>query len=179
MPLPIQPPAPPPAQSVAAPQADPALELLGKRAPAFALPDQNDRTVKLSDTKGKWVVLAFYPADMTRGCTLQNRAYTAAKEQIAALGAVVYTLSTQDTASKRAFCEKEALSHTLLSDVGGKVAAAYRVLMADRGVARRVTFYVDPRGRVAAVDTRINPQTAAEDTLATLKRLGAGPKEKP
>ena len=178
MPLPAQPPAPP-AAAAPAPQADAALQLLGKRAPAFTLPDQNDKPVRLDAAKGKWVVLAFYPADMTRGCTLQNRAYTAAMEQIAALDALVYTLSTQDTASKRAFCQKESLGHTLLSDVGGKVAAAYRVLIAERGLARRVTFYVDPKGRVAAVDTKINPATAAEDTLATLKRLGAGPKEKP
>jgi len=112
--------------------------LIGKPAPAFTLPDQNDKPASLADSKGKWVVLAFYPADMTPGCTLQNRSYSADADKFAPLNAVVYTVSTQDTASKRTFCSKEGLKHTLLSDVGGKTAAAYHVF--GGSVARRVTF---------------------------------------
>lgn len=173
MPLPQTPPPP----AVVAP-ADAAALRIGQRAPGFTLPDQNDKKVSLKSARGKWVVLAFYPADMTTGCTFQNRAYTADKDKFAPLNAVVYTISTQDTKSKRAFCEKEALSHTLLSDVGGKVAAAYGVLNAERGVARRVTVYIDPKGRIALIDTSINTKNAAADSLATLAKLGAQPKEK-
>jgi thioredoxin-dependent peroxiredoxin len=86
-------------------------------------------------------------------------------------------VSVQDTASKRAFCEKEALVHTLLSDVGAKVAKDYGVLMANRPLARRVTFYINPDGRIALVDGAIRVQTAAEDSLALLAKLGAGLKK--
>ena len=162
----------PPTTSV--PQPDPAAALIGKSAPGFALPDQNDKPVKLSDNKGKWVVLAFYPADMTSGCTLQNRSYTAHIDEFAALNATVFTVSVQDTASKRAFCAKEGLTHTLLSDVGGKTASAFGTLMAGRGISRRVTFYISPGGKITAVDGAIHVQNAAEDSLALLAKLGAG-----
>lgn len=153
--------------------ADPLQELLGKKAPDFTLPDQNDKLVALKAAKKakKWVVLAFYPADMTSGCTLQNKSYTAGKDLFAPLNALVYTISTQDTKSKQAFCQRDALTNTLLSDVGGKTAEAYGVLNKEKGVARRVTFYIDPKGKIAFVDSKINVKTAAEDTVATLKKL--------
>lgn len=152
---------------------DSALELLGKKAPDFTLPDQNDKPVALKSARKakKWVVVAFYPADMTSGCTLQNKSYSAQKAAFAPLNALVYTISTQDTKSKQAFCQRDALTNTLLSDVGGKVATAYGVLNPERGVARRVTFYINPKGQVVAVDTKINVKNAAEDTVATLKKL--------
>ena len=159
--------------AVAAKPADLALELLGKKAPDFTLPDQADKPVKLKDAQKakKWVVLAFYPADMTAGCTLQNKSYSAGKDKFAPLNALVYTVSTQDTKSKQKFCERDALTNTLLSDVGGKVTEAYGVLNKERGVARRVTFYINPKGKIAAVDVKIKVQSAAEDTVAMLQKL--------
>jgi peroxiredoxin len=161
------------APAAAASATDAAAQRVGKPAPAFALPDQNDKMRSLAEQKGRWVVLAFYPADLTQGCTLQNRSYSAQAARFAPLNAAVFTVSTQDTASKRQFCDKESLTHTLLSDVGGKTAEAYGVLMPGRGFARRVTFYIAPDGNVAAVDTDIKVATAAEDSLATLTKLGA------
>lgn len=67
--------------------------------------------------------------------------------------------------------------HTLLSDVGAKVAKDYGVLMSTRPLARRVTFYISPDGRVALVDGAIRVQSAAEDSLALLAKLGAGLKK--
>lgn len=162
---------------VVTPAVDPDVALkalVGKPAPDFSLPDQSDKMRKLSSEKGKWVVLAFYPADKTRGCTLQNQSYSANLTKFKPLNAVVYTLSTQDSASKRDFCATANLKNNLLSDVGGKVAGSYNVLRGQ--VARRVTFYIAPDGTVAEVDTKPRVGTAAEDSLATLKRLSA-PKE--
>ena len=65
----------------AMPSATP-VQLISKRAPDFALLDQADRKVSLKDFKGKWLVIAFYPVDMTSGCTLQNRSYTKAMDAI-------------------------------------------------------------------------------------------------
>jgi len=164
-------PAPAPAAVTVAPDAT-LQALVGKTAPAFTLPDQKDKPVSLADSKGKWVVLAFYPADMTRGCTLQNRSYSASADKFVPLNAVVYTVSTQNTASKREFCSKEGLKHTLLSDEGGKTAGAYGVL--NGSVARRVTFYIAPDETIAAIDTKPNVSTAAEDSLAKLLELSGG-----
>ncbi len=152
-------------------------QLISKRAPDFTLLDQNEKKVALRDFKGKWLVLAFYPVDMTSGCTLQNRSYTKALESIKSIGASVITISAQDTESKRQFCAKEALTHTLLSDTDGAVIRAYRVLR-DGGdpakpIAKRITIYINPDGKIAAVDTKIKPATAAEDSLAILELLGA------
>lgn len=166
---------------VALPSINPST-LISKKAPAFTLLDQSDRKVSLQDFKGKWLVIAFYPVDMTAGCTLQNRSYTKALDGIKAIGANVVTISAQDTASKRQFCEKESLTHTLLSDTNGAVIRAYHVLR-DGGdtakpIAKRITFYVNPDGKIVAVDTKIKPATAAEDTLAILELLGAKKDEK-
>jgi peroxiredoxin len=150
-----------------------ASPLLGQPAPAFSLPDQNDKTHALTDSKGKWTVLAFYPKDETKGCTLQNKSYSAAKEKFGTENAVFYTVSTQDSASKRAFCEKDALTHTLLADVGGKVAKEYGVYREPAGLAKRVTFYIAPDGTVADVDQQIKVATAAEDSLKKLAELKA------
>ena len=146
---------------------------IGQPAPAFSLPDQNDKTRTLADSKGNWVVLAFYPKDETTGCTLQNKSYTAAKEKFGTQNAVFYTVSTQDSASKRAFCAKDALTHTLLADVGGTVAKQYGVFMPANGLAKRVTFYIAPDGAVADVDQKIKVATAAEDSLVRLAALRA------
>jgi peroxiredoxin len=151
---------------------DDATALVGRSAPAWTLPDQNDKARTLAESRGKWVVLAFYPADATPGCTLQNRSYSANAAKFAPLNAAVYTVSTQDTKSKQAFCAKEGLTHTLLSDVGGKTALAYNVLLPG-GVARRVTFYIDPEGRVAHVDAKPAVANAADDSVAILARLAA------
>ena len=142
----------------------------GKPAPDFTLPDQTGKSHALTESKGKWVVLAFYPKDASPGCTIQNHSYTDHKADFAPLNAVVYTISTQDTNSKKAFCEQEKLSNTLLSDVGGNVAKAYRVLL-PLGVAQRFTFYISPDGVIAAVDTKVKTATAAPDSIAMLTKL--------
>ncbi len=83
---------------------------------------------------------------------------------------MAYTLSTQDTTSKKKFCERDALTHILLSDVGAKVAEAYGVKLGN-GMAKRVTFYIDPKGKVVAVDTPTKAQNAAANAVAMLKKL--------
>ncbi len=83
---------------------------------------------------------------------------------------MAYTLSTQDTKSKQAFCQRDSLTHTLLSDVGAKVAEAYGVKLAN-GMAKRVTFYIDPKGKIIAVDSPTKVQNAGANALAMLKKL--------
>ncbi|MBC8143409.1 MAG: peroxiredoxin [Armatimonadetes bacterium] len=152
--------------------------MIGQPAPAFSLPDQNDKTVKLADYKGKWVVLAFYPADMTGGCTMQNRSYTEHNAEFAAKNAVAFTVSTQDSASKREFCTRDSLTHTLLSDVGGKVAKSYDALMDNTTYANRWTYYIKPDGTIAYIDKAVSVGKAATDSLALLDKLAKEDKAK-
>ena len=159
------------APAAASSAADMAQSMVGKPAPDFMLPDQNEAMHNLAEAKGKWVVLAFYPADMTQGCTFQNKSYSANMEKFVPLNAVVYTVSTQDTKSKKQFCDEAGLTHTLLADVGGKVAGQYGVL--NGKYARRYTYYIAPDGTIAGVDTKINTNQAAPDSLAMLAKLQA------
>jgi thioredoxin-dependent peroxiredoxin len=148
--------------------------MIGTTAPEIKLPDQNGKIVDVTGIKGKWKVIAFYPVDMTAGCTFQNKSYSANVDKFAALNAVVFTVSTQDTKSKQEFCSKEGLKHTLLSDVGGKVATRYNVAMDNARfgkIAKRYTFYLDPENKIRDVDTKIEVQRAAEESLETLAKL--------
>ncbi len=124
---------------------------VGAAAPTFALKDQNDKLHKLSDYKGKTVVLAFYPKDDTPGCTAQMCALRDAMPQLKAKGVVVLGISVQDTASKKAFAAKYKLNFPVLADTDTSVAKAYGVLGAS-GVAERITFVIGPDGTLQHVD---------------------------
>ena len=141
------------------------------KAPDFSLPDQNGVIHTLAEAKGKWAVLAFYPMDDSSACTEENKTFTAQKDEFAPLNAVAYTISTQSVESKRTFSQHAALSHTMLSDVGGKVVEQYGAYMGSASMASRVTFYISPDGKIAAVDDNISIMTAARDALEKLKML--------
>jgi thioredoxin-dependent peroxiredoxin len=157
-------------QSLVKPEGDVA-RLLGKTAPTFKLPNQDNQMVSLSNTKGKWLVLVFYPVDMTQGGLLQNKSYTDNKMAFVSLKANVWSISTQDVRSKKAFQNAGRLSNVLLSDVGGKTAKEYGVYNAENRLAQRVTFYIAPDGKIAYIDTSIKIKTAAIDSLNILDRL--------
>ncbi len=147
-----------------------ALEV-GDRAPEVKLPDQNGQLVDVADQYGRWVVLAFYPADATPGCTLEARSVTANFEALQDAEVEVYGVSTQGVESKLAFCEAEGLRQTMLSDVTQTVTTAFGVLMPDRGIAQRVTFYIDPSRHIAHINREVNVETAGADILATVAHL--------
>jgi thioredoxin-dependent peroxiredoxin len=124
---------------------------VGKPAPDFAMKDQNGKTHRLADYKGKTVVLAFYPKDDTPGCTAQMCGLRNALPQFKEKNVVVLGVSVQDTASKKAFAEKYGLTFPVLADTEKSVAKAYGVLGAN-GVAERVTFVIGADGTLQNVD---------------------------
>jgi peroxiredoxin Q/BCP len=136
----------------------------GVTAPLFALPDQNNTIHKLADSKGKIVVLAFYPADMTKGCSLEAHNLTAALVQFKKRGVILYGISVQDVNSKKQFCETDGIKYPLLADVKKEASKDYGVLT-PVGVARRTTFVIDKKGKIAAVDAAVNPASVVPDTL--------------
>jgi peroxiredoxin len=127
---------------------------VGKAAPDFTLQGSDDKSYTLSQLRGQWVVLAFYPADMTAGCTMQARSLTRSLPEFKKRNAQVFGISVQDVNSKKKFCEQEGIKHPLLADVNKSVARSYGVLNGD--VANRVTYLVAPGGIVAAVEKSVD-----------------------
>jgi peroxiredoxin Q/BCP len=128
---------------------------LGKKAPVFALPDQDGKTVKLDGLKGRWVVLYFYPKDDTPGCTVEACEFTAGIKGFEKLDAAVLGISADDGASHRKFIEKFKLKITLLSDTDHAVMEKYgawgvKVLYGKEFIGvKRSTVIIDPAGNVA------------------------------
>ena len=142
----------------------------GAAAPNFSLPSQEDAQVSLSQFKGKWVVLYFYPKDMTTGCTIEAHKFQDALSQFEAKNAVILGVSVDSTDSHQQFCTKDGLTFHLLSDTGHNVVSAYGSLGGFNGMvfANRNTFLIDPQGKIAKVWVKVNPTTAASDVLAAL-----------
>ena len=128
---------------------------VGAAAPAFTLPDQDGKTHTLAKDRGHVVLLAFYPADFTGGCTLEAHSLTAAYKDLKAQGVRVYGVSVQDPNSHKAFCTKEGIPYPLLADTKKTTSQSYGVLM-PRGFANRVTYIVGKDGKIAYVDPGVN-----------------------
>lgn len=139
----------------------------GDPAPAFSLPGTDGKTHTLADYKGKTVVLAWYPAAFTGGCTAECRSIRDASETISGYD-VVYFMASVDTPEKnKAFAEQEQANFPMLSDPGRQVANAYGVLAQPNGVARRWTFFIGPDGRLLHVET--TPHTTDAGTFLATK----------
>src|SRR5277367_4159309 len=120
---------------------DPAMPQAGQMAPTFTLPSQDGTQISLDSFKGTWVVLYFYPKDMTTCCTIHKQ-----------------------------FCTKENLTFRLLADPDKKVVKAYGSL-GNFGVieiAKRNTFLIDPTGKIVKVWTGVKPDVHSQEVLAEL-----------
>ena len=144
---------------------------VGMAAPNYFLPDQDGQMHTLASDKGKTLLLAFYPADFTGGCTLEAHSLSSAYKDLKALGVTVYGVSVQDPKSHKSFCSKEGIPYTLLADTEKKMAAAYGVLIPGVGIANRVTYLIGADGKVAYIDTNVNGHltTCGEDWVAWIK----------
>ena len=120
---------------------------VGDRAPDFELAGTGDRRYRLSDFRGRWLVLAFYPGDFTPVCTRQFCSYRDAADRLDALDADVLGISPQSVASHERFREKYGLTVPLLADPERAIIRAYGVL-GPGGLVRRSIFMIDPEGIV-------------------------------
>lgn len=145
----------------------------GMPAPPVELPDQDGRLRRLSDYRGKWVVLYFYPKDDTPGCTVEACNFRDGMDQLRALGVEVLGVSLDSVQSHARFAGKYSLLFPLLADVGGKVARSYGSLLSlgPLQVAKRHTFLIDDQGRVAKIYRRVKPRTHGEEIFADLRLL--------
>ncbi|RUL88089.1 redoxin domain-containing protein [Tautonia sociabilis] len=158
---------------IARPAAAQEMPKVGDQAPEFTLKGSDGETYSLADFKGKKaVVLAWFPKAFTGGCTKQCTAYATQGELLKDLNVAYFTASTDTVEDNTAFAKSVGADYPILSDPGGAVAKAYGVLMPDRPLARRVTFYIDKDGIIRAIDTMINTENAGADTAEKLKELG-------
>jgi len=149
---------------------------VGGRAPAFTLTDQRGKKVKLSDFKGKRVVVYFYPKADTPGCTTQSCALRDAMPDLKRLKAVVLGISPDPPARQKKFDEKYDLGFTLLADEEHTVADKYGVwgeksMYGKRymGIVRSA-FVIDEQGKIAAAFYKVSPKDTVPKVSAALKR---------
>jgi len=147
---------------------------VGQAAPQIELPDDTGTTRRLSDARGKWTVLYFYPKDDTPGCTVEACEFRDANDQMDARGAEVWGVSVLGSGSKEAFKRKFGLPFVLLADEDHSAAEAYGTWVEKENYGRRYwgvqrsTFLVDPDGHVARVWRKVKPEGHAAQVLAAL-----------
>lgn len=147
----------------------------GQRAPHFTLPNEEGQPVSLDSYHGQWVVLYFYPKDMTSGCTIEAHNFQRDISQYHAENAVVLGVSLDSVKSHKQFCAKDGLGFTLLSDHAAKVSREYGVLGNYMGfkMDKRITFLINPEGNIVKVWTGVNPMSHSIQVLAELHNLQA------
>lgn len=163
---------------------DPALALggaqppLNEPAPAFTLPSNGEAgEISLADYRGQWVVVYFYPADFTPGCTLEAQRFQRDLPQYQQRNAAILGISADDTQSHGEFCDSEGLKFPLLADVDGAVSKRYGSWLGVRSL--RHTYLVDPDGVLRQTFLGVNPIVHSQEVLAALDQLqGDRPAEK-
>ena len=140
----------------------------GKPAPDFELESDSGETVRLSDLRGKPVVLYFYPKDDTPGCTKQACGIRDAWGEFQRAGAEVFGISADSQASHERFKSKYELPFTLLADPEHKLGEPYGVSQEGKSSYERSTFVIDADGNVARIMRRVNPDRHADEVLQAL-----------
>ncbi len=146
---------------------------VGDPAPDFEAQATGGKTIRLSDLRGHWVVLYFYPKSFTPGCTTQACTLRDAYEKIQSLGAVILGVSLDDLETQERFKAEYKLPFDLISDHDKKIAKAYGVLGMGGLYAKRVTFLIDPEGRIAHIFEKVDPARHDREVYETLSKLQA------
>ena len=146
-------------------------------APDFSAKATDGSTVSLKNFRGRKLIMYFYPMDDTPGCTAQACSLRDANKDIAAKGAAILGVSTQDEASHQKFSAKYKLNFPLLADTDKAIGKAYGTIgggglmsaaKAIVGMADRVTFIIDEQGQIAHIIDSPNTKNHAEEVLALL-----------
>jgi thioredoxin-dependent peroxiredoxin len=148
------------------------LPEINQPAPEFTLPtNTGDGEMSLSDWRGKWVVLYFYPQDFTSGCTIEARRFQQDLPKYIEKNTQVIGVSVDDVDSHAEFCDSEGLKFPLLADTTGTVSKAYGSWIGF--VSMRHTFIIDPQGIVRETFVKVNPSVHSTEVLAQLEKLQA------
>ena len=151
----------------------------GSVAPEFTLPDQEGKIHSLKNYQGKWIVLYFYPKDMTPGCTTEACNFRDDFPAFEGAGAVIMGVSKDSVTRHEKFAQKYELPFLLLSDESGDVCTAYDVWKQKSLYGKsfmgiiRSTYLINPEGKIARVYPKVKVNEHAEEVLADLKLLQA------
>ncbi|MCP6762876.1 MAG: peroxiredoxin [Fischerella sp. CENA71] len=146
------------------------LPAINQPAPEFSLPtNSGEGKISLSDYRGQWVVLYFYPKDFTPGCTIEARRFQQDLPKYLEKNAQVIGISADDINSHAEFCDSEGLKFPLLADTTGAVSKAYGSWMSFISV--RHTFIIDPQGIVRETFVKVNPAIHSQEVLVRLEEL--------
>lgn len=145
----------------------------GQAAPDFTLSDQQKQVRSLSEWRGKWLVLYFYPKNDTPGCTAEACAFRDDWVTLQAMGAEVVGVSVDSSASHAEFAQKYKLPFPLLADEHGEVAQKYGAISDWKvfKLAKRHTFLIDPQGRLAKIYRDVKASEHSDEIVADLKVL--------
>ena len=161
--------------------------MVGQPAPDFDMPstrniEKLNENVKLSDYRGKWLALVFYPLDFTFVCPTELTAFSDRYDEFQSIGAEIVGISTDSVYSHRAWIQTprdkngvEGLKYPLAADMGGNVSREYGVLIEDKGIALRGLFVIDPEGVLRyKVVHDLNIGRSTEETLRVIQALQTG-----
>lgn len=149
----------------------------GQPVPDFSAPATGGTTVRLSDLKGKWVVLYFYPKDHTPGCTLEGRAFRDHYEEFKPLGAEIFGVSRDSLKTHENFRARQGFPFELISDQDETLCRLFDVIRPKKMFGReyrgieRSTFLIDPEGRLAAEWRKVKVKGHVDEVLARLRAL--------
>lgn len=135
---------------------------IGDKAPSFCAVNQDDIEICSRDLEGKWIVLYFYPKDLTQGCTTQACDFTNKHSFFDNLDAVVIGISPDDTKKHRKFIDKYDLTITLLSDESKKICQDFGVWQLKKFMGKefmgvvRTTFIINPKGEIAHIWNKVS-----------------------
>lgn len=147
-------------------------------APAFNTVNQDDRSIKLEDYKGKKnVVLYFYPKDDTTGCTIEANQFTALVDEFSALDTVILGVSRDNCSSHRSFIDKFGLQIDLLADTSGRLCEDYGVWQEKEkngekkmGIVRS-TFIINKQGMLVDVEYGVTAEGHAQKVLEKVQKI--------
>lgn len=146
------------------------LPTINQPAPDFTLPTNiGDGKITLSDLRGKWVVLYFYPKDFTSGCTIEARRFQQDLPKYLAKNTQIIGVSADDVDSHVEFCNSQGLKFPLLADTNGAVSKAYGSWIGF--FSMRHSFIIDPRGILRETFVKVNPNLHSQQVLAQLEKL--------
>jgi peroxiredoxin Q/BCP len=150
---------------------------VGSKAPAFTAPDQEGKTRSLKDYAGKWVILYFYPKDDTPGCTKEACAFRDGFSKFKRAGVEILGVSVDSVKKHAKFVEKYSLPFTLIADEDKSIVEAYGVWGKKKFMGReymginRVSYLINPAGKIAKVYESVKPDEHANEVLADVKTL--------
>jgi thioredoxin-dependent peroxiredoxin len=146
------------------------LPEINQPAPEFSLPtNTGDGKISLSDFRGKWVILYFYPKDFTSGCTIEARRFQQDLPKYLEKNAQIVGVSADDIDSHAEFCDSEGLKFPLLADTNGEVSKAYGSWMSF--ISSRHSFIIDPQGTLRETFVKVNPNIHSQEVFAKLLEL--------